>query len=167
VVENTRRSASFSSRAELLKADAWLQKLNAILRSPESQQYSRKHGLFTNLRSGMANRSQRVSALVAIKLLHTAVWVVLAVCIVALPITALLHHFDWAIILTVIIVAECSVLALNNGQCPLTNVAARFTDQRTDNFDIYLPNWAARHNKAIFGTLFVINELFVMWRWLK
>ena len=115
----------------------------------------------------MANRSQRVNALVAIKLLHTAVWVVLAGCIVALPITALLHHFDWAIILTVIIVAECGVLALNNGRCPLTNVGARFTDQRTDNFDIYLPNWVARHNKAIFGTLFVINELFVMWRWLK
>jgi hypothetical protein len=119
------------------------------------------------LRNEITDRSGRVNALVAIKLLHTAVWVVLAGCIVALPITALLHHFDWAIILTVIIVAECGVLALNKGRCPLTNVAARFTDQRTDNFDIYLPNWVARHNKAIFGTLFVINELFVMWRWLK
>lgn len=115
----------------------------------------------------MANKSRRVNALVAIKLLHTPVWVVLAGCIVALPITALLHHFDWAMILTVIIVAESDALALNKGRCPLTNVAARFTDQRTDNFDIYLPNWVARHNKAIFGTLFVINELFVMWRWLK
>jgi hypothetical protein len=115
----------------------------------------------------MANRSRRVNALVAIKLLHTAVWAVLVGCIVALPKTALLHRFDWAIILTVIIVAECSVLALNRGRCPLTGLAARFTSDRADNFDIYLPNWVARHNKAIFGTLFVINELFVLWCWLK
>ena len=115
----------------------------------------------------MANRSRRVNALVAIKLLHTAVWAVLAGCILALPITALLHRFDWAIILTVIIVAECGVLAINKGRCPLTGVAARFTLDRAENFDIFLPNWVARYNKAIFGTLFVINELFVLWCWLK
>lgn len=115
----------------------------------------------------MADRSQRVNTLVAIKLLHTAVWALLAGCILALPITALLHRFDWAIILTVIIVVECAVLALNKGRCPLTNLAARFTEDRADNFDIYLPNWVARHNKAIFGTLFVVNELIVLWFWLK
>jgi hypothetical protein len=115
----------------------------------------------------MANRSRRINALVAIKLLHTAVWAVLAGCIVALPIAALLHRFDWAIILTAIIVAECGVLALNKGRCPLTGVATRFTDDRADNFDIFLPNWVARHNRAIFGTLFVVNELFVLWCWLK
>lgn len=81
--------------------------------------------------------------------------------------TALLRHFDWAIILTVIIVVECAVLALNKGRCPLTNLAARFTEDRADNFDIYLPNCVARHNKAIFGILFVVNELIVLWFWLK
>jgi hypothetical protein len=78
--------------------------------------------------------------LVAIKLLHTAVWAVVAGCILALPITGLLHRFEWAIILTVIIVAECAVLVPNKGRCPLTNLAARFTEDRADNFDIYLPN---------------------------
>ena len=115
----------------------------------------------------MADRSRRVNTLVAIKLLHTAVWAVLAGCILALPITALLHRFNWAIILTVIILAECGVIALNKGRCPLTNLAARFTDERAHNFDIYLPDWLARHNKAIFGTLFVVNELIVLWFWLK
>ena len=115
----------------------------------------------------MANSSRRINALVGIKLLHTAVWAVLAGCIVALPITALLHRFDWAIILSAVIVGECGVLAVNKGRCPLTGLAARFSDERTDNFDIYLPNWVARHNKAIFGTLFAVNELFVLWRWLK
>jgi hypothetical protein len=77
-----------------------------------------------------------------------------------------MHRFDWAAILTAIILVECGVLALNRGRCPLTAVAARFTDERADNFDIYLPGWLARHNKAIFGTIFVANELIVLWRWL-
>jgi hypothetical protein len=69
--------------------------------------------------------------------------------------------------LTVIILAECGVLAFNEGRCPLTNFAAPFTTNRADNFDIYLPNWLARHNKLIFGTLFVVNEVFVIWCWAK
>jgi hypothetical protein len=96
-----------------------------------------------------------------IKLFHTVVWAVLAGCILALPVTALRQRFDLALILTIIIIAECGVIALNHGRCPLTDVAARYTQDRRDNFDIYLPNWLARHNKAIFGTLFVINEVIV------
>jgi hypothetical protein len=84
-----------------------------------------------------------------------------------LPIAATLHRFDWAITLTAIVLAECGVLALNKGRCPLTGVGARFTNNRADNFDIYLPNWLARHNKAIFGTLFVFNELIVLWYTMK
>ena len=49
--------------------------------------------------------------MVAIKLLHTLVWAIMAGSILALPITVLLQRFAAAIILTVIIVAECGVLA--------------------------------------------------------
>jgi hypothetical protein len=91
--------------------------------------------------------TRRIDPLLAVKLLHTIVWAFLAGCIFALPVAGFTHHFEWAVVLTAIIVIECSVLALNDGRCPLTHVAARFTDKRTDNFDIYLPNWLARHNK--------------------
>ena len=111
--------------------------------------------------------SRRVNPLVTIKLVHTVIWALLAGCILALPITALLHRFDCAAILTAIILVECGVLALNKGRCPLTDVAARFTDERAGNFDIYLPNWLASRNKTIFGTLFVVNELIVLWCRLK
>jgi hypothetical protein len=94
------------------------------------------------------------------------VWALLAGCIVALPVTAFMRQFPWALILTVIILCECAILAANRGRCPFTDWAARFTDERVDNFDIFLPNWLARHNKAIFGTLFVVNETIVLWRWL-
>jgi hypothetical protein len=113
----------------------------------------------------MANRSERINPLVAIKLLHTLVWAIMAGSILALPLTVLLQRFNDAIILTVIIFAECGVLAFNEGRRPLTSIAAQSTAERTDNFDIYLPNRLARHNKLIFGTLFVVNELFVLWCW--
>ena len=58
------------------------------------------------------------------------------------------------------------LLALNRGRCPLTDLAGRYTEDRTDNFDIYLPIWLARHNKIIFGTLFAMGELFLLGRWL-
>ena len=77
-----------------------------------------------------------------------------------------MHRFDWAGILTVLILVECGVLALNRGRCPLTNWAGRFTYERGDNFDIFLPEWLARHNKAICGTLFVFNEFIVLSCWL-
>jgi hypothetical protein len=102
----------------------------------------------------------------AIKLLHTIVWAFMAGCIVVVPVAAWVRRFDWALALTAFVLLECLVLALNNGRCPLTDLAARYTDQRPDNFDIYLPLLLARHNKAIFGSLFIFGELIVLWRWL-
>jgi hypothetical protein len=104
--------------------------------------------------------------LTAIKLLHTAIWAFIGGCILALPIAGLMHRFDWAVTLTVLILVECGALALNGGRCPLTNWAGRFTDERRDNFDIFLPEWLARWNKVIFGTLFVVNTLIVLFCWL-
>lgn len=104
--------------------------------------------------------------LVGIKLLHTAVWAIMAGSILALPVAAFTRHFGRAVILTAFIACECGVLAANRSRCPLTDWAARYTDDRAANFDIYLPEWLARNNKAIFGTVFAVNELIVLWRWL-
>jgi hypothetical protein len=66
-----------------------------------------------------------------------------------------------------LVVLECGVLVLNGGRCPLSDLAAKFAAERTDNLDIYLPNWLAKHNKTIFGTLFVAGELVVLGCWLS
>ena len=104
--------------------------------------------------------------LTAIKLLHTLIWVFMAACIAALPVLAVLRRFRWAAILSGIVLTECGVVAVNGGRCPLTDWAAKFTNDRADNFDIYLPNWLAQHNKLIFGLLFVAGELVVLGYWL-
>jgi len=101
--------------------------------------------------------------LIAIKLLHTIIWALLAGCIAALPVTGLKRRFNWSLLLTVIILIDCGVLALNRGRCPMTSLAANFTSDRADNFDIYLPVWLARYNKQIFGSLFILGEAVVVW----
>jgi len=111
--------------------------------------------------------SETVSVLTAIKLLHTVIWAFLAGSILVLPVVGGLRRFRWAAILTVIVLLECGALAVNGGSCPLSDLAARYTDERASNFDIYLPNWLASHDKTIFGTLFVVNELIVLWCWQK
>jgi hypothetical protein len=99
--------------------------------------------------------------------LHTLIWAFLAASILALPIVAVTRRFRWAAILTGLVLLECGVLALNAGRCPLSDLAARFTDDRAHNFDIYLPNWLARHNKIVFGVLFVVGEMVVLGCWFR
>ncbi len=114
----------------------------------------------------MRNRSEQTVILVAIKLLHSVVWLFFASCIVAIPGAAMRGLFSLAAILSGLVLVECVVLAVNRGRCPFTDMAERYTDERADNFDIYLPLWLARHNKSIFGMLFVIGELVLLGQWL-
>jgi hypothetical protein len=106
-------------------------------------------------------------ALTLIKIAHTAIWGVMAAAVVAIPVVALRGRFRLAAWLTALISAECLVLALNAGRCPLTDLAAQFTANRAPNFDIYLPQWLALHNKAIFGCFFIAGELAWLWSWVK
>ena len=121
-----------------------------------------------SLMTQVHNTSEAVAAkLRRVKLLHTAIWAALAGAVLVLPIASWLDQFRWAFGLTLLILGECAVLALNGGRCPLTKVAARYTGNRSDNFDIYLPVWLARHNKRIFGALFVAGEFILLWRWTR
>jgi len=95
----------------------------------------------------------------AIKVLHTVVWAFFAGAIVAIPVTASIGYLHLAWLLVAVVFVEVLVLVFNRMRCPLTGVAARYTDDRRDNFDIYLPGWLARHNETIFGTLYAAGVL--------
>jgi hypothetical protein len=104
--------------------------------------------------------------LVRIKLLHSAVWLFMATCILLIPWAALEERFQISAMLAGVILIECAVLSVNRGKCPLTSIAAMYTEERRENFDIYLPLWLARYNKVIFGTLFICGSSFALVRWL-
>jgi hypothetical protein len=105
------------------------------------------------------------ASLRTVKLAHTVVWALFAGCIVALPIVAWRGDIHAAIILIAIVGFEVLVLLLNRFRCPLTGIAARYTQDRRDNFDIYLPLWVARYNKQIFGTLYAAGILYTLFQW--
>lgn len=109
--------------------------------------------------------TERANALRFIKTVHTLVWAVMAASILAIPALAWHERWSLALVLIGLVLAECVVLAANRMRCPLTDVAARYTDDRRDNFDIYLPLWLAKYNKAIFGSLFAAGMLFAFLRY--
>ena len=102
----------------------------------------------------------------AVKLLHTAAWAFFASCIIAIPLAAYYDRFPLASALIALVALETAVLALNSWRCPLTDIAARYTQDRRANFDIYLPLWLARWNKEIFGPLYAAGVLWTLLRWL-
>ena len=118
--------------------------------------------------SKRASRSRLLtsaSALRAVKAVHTIIWAFFATCIVALLVVAWRGELEPAIILTGIISVEVLILTVNRLRCPLTVIAARYTDDRRDNFDIYLPVWLARYNKVVFGSLFMAGLGLTLLRW--
>ncbi len=106
-------------------------------------------------------------ALRAVKLVHTAAWAFFAACVFAIPVLAWRGRLGYAAAFIGIVFLEVLVLAFNGWRCPLTRVAARHTEDRRDNFDIYLPEWLARHNKFLFGALYVAGVLFTLARWVR
>ena len=69
--------------------------------------------------------------------------------------------------MTAVVAGEVLVLAVNGWRCPMTSVAGRFTTERRENFDIYLPVWLAQHNKLIFGALYVVGVAFAFVQWVR
>lgn len=95
-----------------------------------------------------------ISMLRAIKLLHTVIWAFFAACILAIPVCVVLGWIAAAWCLIAVVLVEVVIIVTNGMRCPLTAVAGRYTNDRRDNFDIYLPEWLARNNKTLFGWLF-------------
>jgi hypothetical protein len=109
--------------------------------------------------------SRAGTPLTVIKTVHTVVWGFFVAAIIGVPVSAQLGRFDWAWGLAGLVMVEVLVLVANRMHCPLTPMAARFTEDRRPNFDIYLPEWLARWNKEIFGPLYVLGTLYAAARW--
>jgi hypothetical protein len=105
--------------------------------------------------------------LTAIKAAHTIVRAFFVACIVAIPFAAWRGEHHVAAWMTAVVAGEVLVLAVNDWRCPMTSVAGRFTDERRENFDIYLPVWLAKYNKQIFGALYVVGVLFAFVQWVR
>lgn len=106
-----------------------------------------------------------VGRLRRVKIVHTVIWALFATCIAAIPVLASVGRDRAAAALILVVLIEVLILIVNGGHCPLTAIAARYTRDRRANFDIYLPEWLARHNKVVFGLLYFAGIALTFLRW--
>lgn len=109
----------------------------------------------------------RSLALNGLKLGHTIVWAFFAGCTIAIPVASARGRHRAAFSLAAVVAVEVVTIIANKGRCPLSPLAARFTDDRRPGFDICIPAWLAERNTLIFGMLYSSGLGFALWRWAR
>ncbi len=103
-----------------------------------------------------------------IKIIHTFIWAIMASAVFYILYAGITGTFNAALWVSVgLILIETAVLIVNKWTCPLTPAAMKYTSDRRDNFDIYLPEWLAKNNKLIFSVLFVAGLLLVAYHLIR
>ena len=103
--------------------------------------------------------------LILIKSIHTLIWLFYNVVIFYLLYAVIVNRIDkWIWICIGLLVLEGIILLLFKNVCPVTLVARKYSDSEKDNFDIFLPNWLAKHNKQIYTGIVVIALLILILR---
>ena len=101
--------------------------------------------------------SSNAQKLILIKILHSAVWLFFNIVIIYLFYAVLTDQISMLFWLGIAAFAfEFFILLIYGWNCPLTFWARKYSDSEKDNFDIYLPNWLAKHNKTIYSILMII-----------
>lgn len=106
--------------------------------------------------------------LLLIKLIHTIIWAFFVFVIFYILYSGIANNvntFTWIGI--GLIIGEGLVLLIFKMFCPLTLIARKYSDSQKDNFDIFLPNWLAKHNKLIFTSIFIVGLIIVVVRFIQ
>lgn len=103
--------------------------------------------------------------LLLIKLVHTLIWAFFVSVIGYILYAGISNEVGTPVWIAIgLIVFEGIVLLMNKGKCPLTPLAAQYTNNTDDNFDIFLPKWLARNNKIIFSLIYFLGVALVIYR---
>ncbi|MCB0574193.1 MAG: hypothetical protein KDC61_06470 [Saprospiraceae bacterium] len=103
--------------------------------------------------------------LTLIKIIHTAIWLFYNVVIFYLLYAVIANKIDvWVWICLGLIALEGLILLVFKNICPVTIWARKYSDSERDNFDIYLPNWLAKYNKAIYTAIVLIAVVILCYR---
>lgn len=103
--------------------------------------------------------------LLIIKLIHTIIWMFFVLVIFYILYSGVFNQINRLTWIGIgLIIGEGIVLLIFNKFCPLTLVARKYSDSQKDNFDIFLPNWLAKHNKLIFTSIFLAGLIIIIIR---
>ena len=110
-------------------------------------------------------QEKNLSNLRLVKTIHTVIWVFFNVVIFYMLYAVIANKLDiWLWVCFGLVLLEGITLLIFKWTCPLTLVARRYSDATTDNFDIYLPNWLARHTKVIYTSLVIVILVIALFR---
>ena len=117
----------------------------------------------------MSNKStNQNNKLLTIKLIHTLIWSFFVLVIFYILYTGITNNVNKLTWIGIgLIIGEGLVLLVFKMFCPLTIIARKYSDSQKDNFDIFLPNWLAKHNKLIFTSIFIVGLMIVVARVLQ
>ncbi|MGM0546939.1 MAG: hypothetical protein ACQEST_09465 [Bacteroidota bacterium] len=100
-----------------------------------------------------------------IKLLHSLLFFLIVVSTIYVFTTAALDQINsltwWAF---AIVIVELLALLLNDWRCPLTDLAERQGAEVGSVADLFLPKWLSNYLFTIFGIVFGITCLLLIWR---
>lgn len=100
-----------------------------------------------------------------IKSIHSLIWLFFNVVIFYLLYAVIANKINkWVWICIGLVVAEGVVLLAFKWFCPLTVIARQYSDSTKNNFDIFLSNWLAKHNKLIYASIFGLAVLILIYR---
>lgn len=103
--------------------------------------------------------------LTTVKVVHTAIWIFFNIVIFYMLYAVVSDKIDiWLWIGYGFILLEGLTLLAFKFFCPLTLIARKYSDSEEANFDIYLPNWLAKHNKLIYTTIVVFISIIAVYR---
>jgi hypothetical protein len=103
--------------------------------------------------------------LLVIKLIHTLIWAFFVAVILYVLYSGIADKVTVCTWIGIaLVIGEGLILLIFKMFCPLTLVARKYSDSDRDNFDIFLPNWLAKHNKLIFTSIFIIAVMVVLYR---
>jgi hypothetical protein len=102
------------------------------------------------------------------KLVHTLVWLFFNIVIFYMFYAVVVNRLDNRLWLGYgLFLLEGFVLFIFKCSCPITLIARKYSISRKDNFDIYLPNWLAKHTIVIYSSLLMIVTIIAVFQLLK
>ncbi len=101
--------------------------------------------------------------LLLVKIVHTISWVIVFSAILYILFSGIMGIIDNSIWIAItIVIVEGIILLVNKWNCPLTSIAQKYSNNQSDNFDIFLPDWLAKHTKTIGAIIFTIGLLLIL-----
>jgi hypothetical protein len=100
-----------------------------------------------------------------VKILHTGIWLFFNVVIFYLLYAVIVNKIDkWVWICLGLIVMEGLILLVFKAVCPITLIARKYSDSQAHNFDIFLPEWLAKHNKTIYTSIVTFSVIVLIYQ---